>query len=254
MGACGLLSASLAPLGGIGTANAESIPDLVARSKRSVVAVGTFAPLRNPSFRFAGTGFAIGDGRQIATCAHVLAPVDPGAGERLAISIPESEGRGRVAEVRPVTISREYDAAVLVIQDSAVTLPALPLDETPMAREGTDVVLIGFPIGSLLGIFATTHRGVVGSVTPRVTPSITSAGLNAQSVLAARTGAMNLFQLDAIAYPGNSGSPLIDTQTGAVIGIVNMGLVKANREAALGNPTGISYAVPVQYLRDLLAR
>ena len=38
----------------------------------------------------------------------------------------------------------------------------------------------------------------------------------------------------------------------AVIGLVNMVLVKGSRESALSNPTGISYAIPVRHLQALL--
>ena len=46
---------------------------------------------------------------------------------------------------------------------------------------------------------------------------------------------------------GNSGSPLFDTRTGEVVGILNMVFVKGTRESALSNPTGISYAIPIQW-------
>jgi S1-C subfamily serine protease len=61
-----------------------------------------------------------------------------------------------------------------------------------------------------------------------------------------------VYQLDATAYPGNSGGPLLDAHGGQVVGIVNMVLVKGTRESALTNPTGITYAIPVRFARDLL--
>ena len=54
------------------------------------------------------------------------------------------------------------------------------------------------------------------------------------------------------AYPGNSGGPLFNTETGRVIGVVSMVLVKGSRESALSAPTGISYAVPASYLLELM--
>ena len=39
-----------------------------------------------------------------------------------------------------------------------------------------------------------------------------------------------------------------------MLGIVNMVLVKNSRESLLSSPSGISYAIPVRYLRALLAR
>jgi S1-C subfamily serine protease len=65
-------------------------------------------------------------------------------------------------------------------------------------------------------------------------------------------GAFAVFQLDATAYPGNSGSPLYMADTGEVVGIVNMVFVKRTKEAALTDPSGITYAIPSRYLIELL--
>ncbi len=40
--------------------------------------------------------------------------------------------------------------------------------------------------------------------------------------------------------------------TGEVVGIVNMGLLKGTKDAAVGQPSGISFAVPIQHLQELL--
>lgn len=65
-------------------------------------------------------------------------------------------------------------------------------------------------------------------------------------------GAFPVFQLDATAYPGNSGSPLYDPQTAEVIGVVNMVFVKGSKEAALSQPSGITYANPAVHVQALL--
>jgi S1-C subfamily serine protease len=62
----------------------------------------------------------------------------------------------------------------------------------------------------------------------------------------------NIFQLDATAYPGNSGSPVFNPESGEVIGVINMVFIKSTREAALSNPSGITYAIPVNFLTELL--
>jgi S1-C subfamily serine protease len=67
-----------------------------------------------------------------------------------------------------------------------------------------------------------------------------------------REGNFQLLQLDATAYPGNSGGPVFDVESGQVVGVLSSGLVKAGRESALSSPTGITYAVPVAPLRALL--
>jgi S1-C subfamily serine protease len=61
-----------------------------------------------------------------------------------------------------------------------------------------------------------------------------------------------VFQLDATAYPGNSGSPLYQPETGDVIGIINKVFIQETKENALTKPSGISYAIPVNHLQNLL--
>jgi S1-C subfamily serine protease len=63
-----------------------------------------------------------------------------------------------------------------------------------------------------------------------------------------------VYQLDMVAYPGNSGSPVYDVDTGKVIGVVNSVFVKGTKESVLEKPSGISYAIPVKYVHDLLKK
>ena len=62
----------------------------------------------------------------------------------------------------------------------------------------------------------------------------------------------DVLQLDATAYPGNSGSPVYDPATGHVLGVLNSVLVKDSKESALERPTGISYAIPVRFVKALI--
>jgi S1-C subfamily serine protease len=75
-----------------------------------------------------------------------------------------------------------------------------------------------------------------------------------KKVLARLVSPYNVFQLDGTAYPGNSGSPLYDTQTGQVVAIVNKVFVQSSKESAIEKPSGISYAIPISYLRELLKK
>jgi serine protease Do len=60
-----------------------------------------------------------------------------------------------------------------------------------------------------------------------------------------------VYQLDATAYPGNSGSPVFASNSNDVIAIINKVFVSQGKEAALTNPSGISYAIPIRDLRKL---
>ena len=91
------------------------------------------------------------------------------------------------------------------------------------------------------------------AVVPAVLPLPTGAKLTPELSEAIRHP-YNLYQLDLVAYPGNSGSPLYDPDDGAVHGIVNSVFVKGTKESALTHPSGISYAIPARYLRELLEK
>jgi S1-C subfamily serine protease len=231
------------------------LPEVVAAARPSVVAVGVFDPLTSPRFTFRGTGFVVGDGRLLATNAHVL-PDDPAALSKLVLQVAGNRraGQDAPAETRGLTlqgVDRLRDVALLRIDGAA--LPALMLADVP-AREGQSVAFIGFPIGGLLGFAPVTHRGIVSSIVPMVLPPPTAAQLDAAAIARLRQPAFDIYQLDATAYPGNSGGPLLDADTGRVLGLLNMVLVKGNRESLLSQPSGISYAIPVEYLRALMER
>lgn len=241
----------LAPRLAAAAAGAD-LPALVARLLPSIVAVGTYEHLRNPQFRFSGTGFVVGDGNTIATCAHVLPALDPATQERLVIASASQAGGGvRVSSLALKASNRAADLALLRFDGPA--LPPLKLSEPGAAAPGVEVVLIGFPIGAALGLYPATHRGLVAAVAPMAIPTRNSSGLDAGAVKRLRGPPIEILQLDATAYPGNSGSPLFDTRDGRVLGVVNMVTVKGSRENAISAPSGISYAVPSSHLAALLA-
>lgn len=227
------------------------LPDTVARIKPSVVAVGNYKTLAAPPFTLRGTGFAVGDGRHIVTNAHVVAVLAGEEGASLAVQVAgASEGGGQLRRARVIVEDKAHDLAVLEIDGSP--LPPVVLGRAETVREGQEIAFTGFPIGSVLGFFPVSHRGIVSAIPPIVLPAANARGLNVQVIKRAQAGAFRIFQLDAVAYPGNSGSPVYDVESGEVIGIINMVFVKATRESALSQPSGITYAIPVNHLQSLL--
>ncbi len=238
-----------------GRASSGPLTDLVVTIKRSVCAVGTFNALDAPRFGFRGTGFAVNDGSLIVTCWHVLpdlSTIDRPGITSLAVQLTLGDGSTQVREVDLLQSDRQHDLAVLKLKGPA--LPALTLAAAGRAREGMEVALVGFPIGGALGFRHVTHRGIVASIVASALPSSNSRQLNEGAASRLRQGSFELLQLDATAYPGNSGGPLVEVETGHVLGVVNMVLIKGNRESALSQPTGITYAVPVRYLAELLSK
>ncbi len=234
------------------------LPDVVAAMKPSVLAIGSYNALKSPRFNFHGTGFVVGNGTLVVTNAHVLpsgAQVDLDA--KLMVLLPNAKASPgqddpelRAASV--VDTDPVHDLALLKLEGSP--LPALTLGDSASVRDGQSVALMGFPIGGVLGFRHVTHQGIVSSLTLVALPAPTSRQLDERAVRQLRQGPFELFQLDAIAYPGNSGGPVFDPDSGAVLGVLNMGLLKGTRESALSQPTGISYAIPVRFVAELLAR
>ena len=229
-----------------------ALPEQIERIKPSVVAVGTHQKTRSPQFSFRGTGFVVGDGTLIATNAHVVPDVIQSA-QMEVIAIVASVGGGPAAQVREarlVAIDRGHDLALLRISGSA--LPAVTLGQADRVREGEALAFTGFPIGNVLGLYPVTHRAIVASITPIAIPSSNAQQLDSRVIRRVQAGAFKVFQLDATAYPGNSGSPVYDVERGEVMGIINMVFVKGTKEAALTNPTGISFAIPANHLEALI--
>ena len=235
-----------------GQVTATDLRAIVPVIKRSVVGVGTFERTRSPSIIFTGTGFVVGDGLDVITNAHVVpATLGEGKMEQLGIVLPEGEGvRFRAAEL--VTRDTEHDLAHLRL--SGTPLPALELGDSDAVQEGQELALTGFPLAMALGLHAATHRATLAAITPIVRPSIGARNLDPRQIAALQRSPFNIFQLDGTAYPGNSGSPVYDPATGKVLGVINAVFVKGLKETAITAPSGITYAIPSSFVRDLLRK
>ena len=235
-----------------GRAHAE-ISDVIARIKPSVVIVGTFKSTDSPRFRLRGTGFVVGNGNMVVTNSHVL----PDASEdltdtSLVVQVRVADRQWQMREAAVLERDKLHDLVLLRFQGPAA--PAAAVRDSDGVREGQSIALMGFPIGGALGFSPVTHRGMISSITPSVTPTPTARLLNETTIAGARAGAFDIFQLDATAYPGNSGGPLFDPDTGDVLGVVNMVFIKGTRESALSQPSGISYAIPSKFFLQLIER
>jgi serine protease Do len=229
------------------------LPEAINKVKPSIVLVGTFKATNSPRFTLRGTGFVAGDGNFALTNAHVIPEgqeKDPESKIVIQIRTAQNELQARTATV--LEIDKLRDLALL--QFDGATVPKLTVRDSDTVREGQAIAFMGFPIGGALGFSPVTHRGIISSITAIALPSSNASQLNARNVASLRSGGFNVFQLDATAYPGNSGGPMFDAETGEVIGIINMVFIKGTKESALTHPSGISYAIPSKYALELLGR
>ena len=226
------------------------LADTIEQVKPSIVVVGTYKKTNSPQFVLRGTGFIVGNGNLIATNAHVVPESSDLDAPILVIQSRNTKGEPQIRRAFLTTRDKDHDLAVLRIEGTA--LPALKLKNSENVREGQQIAFTGFPIGGALGFSPVTHRGMVSSITPIALPGANAQQINEKMINRIKVGAFNIFQLDATAYPGNSGSPVFDADTGEVIGIINMVFIKSTREAALSQPSGITYAIPSNFLKSLI--
>lgn len=230
------------------TAAAQGLPETIARVKAGVVGVGTVQQTRRPPVELLATGFVVADGNHVITNAHAIP--DDTAGKSMAfLAVLTGEAHGTAYRAKVVRIDKVHDLALLHF--SGHQLPAFRLAGSRQVREGELYAFTGFPIGMILGMRPVTHRGIISAITPIAIPQISPKLLDPAMIKRLRDP-YDVFQLDATAYPGNSGSPLYVPETGEVVGVINKVFVKESKEAALEKPSGITYAIPVRYVEELL--
>lgn len=218
------------------------LPATIEKIKPSIVAIGTYKKTQSPPFVFRGTGFVIGDGRQVVTNAHVLPDLTLPDTPELAVLTRSPQGEQLIRRARIISRINERDLAEIRLEGPP--LPALKIGDSSSVREGQSIAFTGFPIGGALGFSPVTHRGIVSAITPIALPGGNAKQLSEKLIKHIKRGTFEIFQLDATAYPGNSGSPVFDAETGLVIGVINMVFIKGSRESALTQPSGITYAIP----------
>ncbi|MFP4075716.1 MAG: serine protease [Halochromatium sp.] len=231
---------------------ASELPATIERITPSVVGIGTYQETRQPRMQLRGTGFVVADGRHLLTNSHVLPDrLNEERREFLAAFVPKGGSQAQARPARLVAQDEARDLALLRIDGQP--LPALRLGDSSAVREGQTIAFTGFPIGAALGLYPATHRGMVAAVAPVVMPARSGRELKSGLIRRMRDP-YTIFQLDGTAYPGNSGSPMFDPASGRVLGVINMVFVKEGRESALERPSGISYAIPIDFARELLRK
>lgn len=228
---------------------AQSLVQVIKQVKPSVVGIGTLQTTRRPPSKLMGTGFVVADGYHVITNYHVLPKnINSERKEQLVIFY----GSGKKVKYRKVRVlakDKVHDLALLRIEGRK--FPALKIETSRKPQEGETIAFTGFPIGAVLGLFPVTHQGIISSISPIVIPAPSSSKLSIKMIKRLKNP-YNVYQLDATAYPGNSGSPLFDHSNGRVLGVINKVFIKESKESILQKPSGITYAIPGKYIIKLL--
>nr|NJM01584.1 trypsin-like peptidase domain-containing protein [Desulfobacula sp.] len=242
-----LLSCFSAKADEIDAAEDARLSDLIKKIKPSIVAVGTYYFNDVPKAAYLGTGFVIDNGKRIVTNYHVVLPIlEKKKTAYLRIFHRNFPDTGIKAGI--LAVDEFHDLAVL--EHESEPLPPLTLGESSSVKEGYGVIFTGYPVGLVFGLNPTTHSGIVSGIAPLIKPSPSARIIDGDLIRHLNTP-YDILQIDASALPGNSGSPVILRSSGQVVGVINMVFVKGKKEHALSEPTGITYAIPSDFIKAL---
>ncbi len=172
--------------------------------------------------RASGTGIVVAQPARILTNAHVV--------QRCARISVIAEGAAKPARVEAV--DAKVDLALVSVETRFERVASL---RAPVnTRTGEDIVVVGFPLQSVL-----SHE-------PIVTAGIVSA-------LAGFKGDPTQIQISAPVQPGNSGGPVYDLN-GNVIAVVVAGLttLRAKRGNQTVTPQNVNFAINVAEAQKFL--
>jgi S1-C subfamily serine protease len=245
-----LLSLAAGLLGrawGAGTGPWSHLPDTVEDLRPAIAAVGTYNPAHRPPMEFGASGFFINDRGYFLTANHAITAIEKRKRlPHLRVFMPTFKNR-RGIPATVVARDPRHDFALLKVKGDAY--PAAEIGDSRSVRAGQPIALMGFPLGFLLGLHPSTNAGIISNVSPIAIPAVNTKQLDAETIDALRNP-FDVFQLDATAYPGNSGGPLFDPRSAKVLGMVNRAFVRKTKERVV--TSGISYAVPIHHAAPLI--
>jgi len=195
-----------APLIAVGE-KSKSLKDIIFETQKFVVMLETDTGNQ-------GSGFLYNDQGDLITNAHVVTGVRH-------VRVKTADAREMKGEV--IGISTEVDVAVVRVPELAGG-ESLSLVKYEKASVGDEVLSVGSP----LGFYNTVTTGIISGVgrSLRIAPYTYS----------------DLYQISTPISHGNSGGPLVDTTTGAVLGINSAGLENSS----------IGFSIPIVNVLPLI--
>lgn len=163
-----------------------------------------------------GSGFMITNDGLFVTNCHVIEDW-----EEIAVKLNNSE---KIYLVDAVNCDTKKDLAVLRFREAG-NYPILDLEENFTASLGDDVVILGYPLGTKLGVEVTLSTGIISS-----TRNISN---------------VSMVQTNAAINHGNSGGPMISRRSGKVIGIVT---------AKVRDSESIGLAININELKSIVSK
>jgi S1-C subfamily serine protease len=182
--------------------------------------------------RGSGTGFFVTKDGLLVTNAHVV-----GSKEAKVFALWDASAQRGTVPLRVVEFSEADDLALLKAEQGG---PFQPLALAEVYELSRPVKAAGFPLsGGIAGDLHTSASDIV----------VTSGTLS--SARKSEAGRVEWIQHDCGIASGNSGGPLIDSASGAVIG-VNSRVVTPDGQQNHGSPMAL--AIPIRKVMDRFAK
>ncbi len=217
--------------------------------KNSIVAIG-FNP--NPQqITIIGSGFAISDDGRILSAAHLYNQLKSEQINNLKANVMVKEiennlERYKWMPIKLISKDDKNDIAILQLEEYKGTLlKKLDLGDSEKVEIGQEVYFIGFPYAAQLmnegfGVTLVVNKGIISNIKrDGVDPS----------------HKRNWLIVDAISNPGNSGCPLINTETNRVIGVMTIAFrtkSKTVQNLDIREPMHIAGAKPINLTKPSL--
>jgi serine protease Do len=206
-----------------------SIPALVNQVSPAIVTITT----QSTTYSFfggpqteegAGTGMILTSNGYILTNNHV---VPQGSQSLTVLTTSQQQYSGRV-------VARNISKDLALVKIKASGLTSVKLGDSSDVTVGDNVIAIGNALGQFQN---TVTNGIISGVNRAVDASDEGSGGSGESL-------SGLLQTDAAINPGNSGGPLIDSQTGEVIGMDT---------ATSSDGQDLGFAIPIDEAKAFVA-
>jgi S1-C subfamily serine protease len=216
--------------------------------KKSIVAIG-FKPNEN-QITILGSGFIV-DNDKIITAVHIYNQTPEEQRKILMANVMVGEIQDNVERYKWIPINLvdkddKNDIVIFQLADTAeIISKGLKLGDSEKVQVGQEVYFIGFPYAAQL---INDHFGLTLIVNKGIISNIKRDGVDPEHK-------RNWLIVDAISNPGNSGCPLIDAETGKVIGVMTIAFRTQSRtvkELDIKEPMHIAGAKPINLAKDIL--
>jgi serine protease Do len=212
-----------------------TIPELVAENAPAVVTITT----QSTAYSFfggpvtsegEGTGMILTPNGYILTNNHVV----PQGTSDISVTLTNQQ------QYKATIVASDPTNDLALLKINAKGLPTVKLGNSDDVQVGDGVIAIGNALGQFQN---TVTNGIISATNRSITASDSSSAAGSESL-------SGLFQTDAAINLGNSGGPLIATDSGLVIGI-NTATSQQGQDLGFSIPINVAKSFITPYVGSL---